>query len=191
VRVPQLRRIVAVAALGAALFVGYAATPAHAAPSQAVDPKDAVAAITKDVDQVSAATAAGYATASAEAGAPASPQVTTLSLSCWTWTVGVKGTNIFGSTLWKYFQEIYWCRDGYRVWYPSVIRRWGETYWPGWSYKGVISRWSYGGGGYTYWTVGSQGHFCLISYFDCVQDKYPWVEQTVRGNGYNTWRYGG
>jgi len=179
------------AAIGSALFVAFVTTPAHAETRQTIDPKDAVAAITQEIDQVNPASATGYAAARTEAGTPLSADVTTLSLSCWTWTVGVKGTNIWGSTLWKYFQEIYWCRDGYRVWYTSVVRRWGETYWPGWSYKGVINRWSYGGSGYTYWTVGSQGHFCFVSYFDCVQDKYPWVEQTVRGSGYNTWRYGG
>lgn len=193
VRVPKVARLTTVTVVAAAFFVALAAPPAHADSSKAVDRAAEVAQVVGDIDAVAPVSAAEYAVAREAVGAPLSQQdqASVLALSCWTWTVSVRATNIFGSTLWRYFQRIYWCRDGYRVWYPSVQRRWGEVYWPGWEYKGVIDRWSYGGHGYTYWTVGSQSHFCLIAYFSCVQNRYPWLEQTVRGSGYNTWRYGG
>lgn len=193
-RVPQLRRVAAMAAIGVVFAVAFNASPAHAdATSTDALTEASVATVETGVSATTSVSAADYTSALASAGTTLSTeqQASLASLSCWTWTVWRYAKNLIGSTLWKYFQKIYWCRNGYRVYYPSVQRRWGEVYWPGWSYKGVISRWSYGGSGYTYWQVGSQAHFCLIQYFSCVQNRYPWVEQIVRGNGYNTYTTGG
>jgi len=100
------------------------------------------------------------------------------------------GTNIFGMKLWSYFQKIDWCYNGSTI--TSKTRtRWGETHFPGWSWKGHIGNSTSGGVGSTYFRAWTQGHFCLVEYFSCVQNAYPWIDMTVRGNGTWSWSAGG
>ena len=109
---------------------------------------------------------------------------------CWWARVRRYATNIFGSTLWAYFQRIDWCSNGSSITSHSRTR-WGETYWPGWSWKGNIGSTQGGGNGSTYYRSWTQGHFCLISYFSCVQDRYPWIDMTVNRSGGWSWSAGG
>jgi hypothetical protein len=131
------------------------------------------------------------------AGAPADVSVdqlaeteALLASGCWWAQVWRSGKNLFGSTLWKYFQRIEWCSNGSYITSKTRIR-WGETYFPGWSFKGHIGSTTGGGVGYTYYRARTQGHFCLISYFSCVQDAYPWIDMTVYRNGTYSWSTGG
>lgn len=96
------------------------------------------------------------------------------------------GKNLLGMKLWSYFQKIDWCYNGSTI--TSRTRtRWGETHFPGWSWKGHIGSSTSGGVGSTFYRAWTQGHFCLVEYFSCVQNAYPWIDMTVRGNG--TWSY--
>jgi len=109
---------------------------------------------------------------------------------CWWARVQRWATNIFGSKLWAYFQRIDWCSNGSYITSHSRTR-WGETYWPGWSWKGNIGSTQGGGNGSTFYRSWTQGHFCLISYFSCVQDRYPWIDMTVYRSGGWSWSAGG
>jgi hypothetical protein len=110
---------------------------------------------------------------------------------CWTWTPYLLAENVFGGDLWKYFHRVDWCQNGSVITSTTYFRAWGETYYPGWNWKGVQSTWSSGGTGYTRWTKGSQGKFCLVEYFSCVQERWPWIETNVYGNGSYSWSHGG
>ena len=121
---------------------------------------------------------------------PAGSGDTVAAAACRYVTVSRWAENVFGSTLWKYFQRIDWCYNGSSV--TSVSRRrWGETYWPGWSFKGHTGNQTSGGVGWTGYQAWTQGHFCLASYFDCVQDRYPWIDITVWRNGTYNYSTGG
>ena len=102
----------------------------------------------------------------------------------------VSGHNIFGWKLWTYVRWVYWCWNGSYLTYVAS-RAWGETHMVGWAYKGTIDSWSIGGKNYTYYRVWSQGHFCLVEYFSCIQNKYPWIDVTVYPGGGWRWSYGG
>lgn len=96
------------------------------------------------------------------------------------------GNNIFGMRLWTYYQRIEWCYSNGLI--TSVTRlRWGEVSMPGWSFKGHTSSTTSGGKGSTSYRARTHGHFCLVEYFSCIQNAYPWIDMTVRGNG--TWSY--
>ena len=100
------------------------------------------------------------------------------------------GKNLFGMTLWSYYQRIEWCANSSYITSRTRIR-WGETSFPGWSFKGHTGSTTGGGVGYTYFRARTQGHFCLIQYFSCVQNAYPWIDMTVRRNGTYTYSTGG
>ena len=102
----------------------------------------------------------------------------------------VSARNILGWRLFTYVRWVYWCWNGSYLTYVGT-RPWGEVHIPGWSYKGTIGSWSIGGRGYTYYRVWSQGHFCLVEYFSCVQNSYPWIDVTVYPGGGWRWSYGG
>jgi hypothetical protein len=200
-----MRHLKWVAALACAVAV---AVPAASAAPAKKPPADASAVAIVDTNVVAAGTNVAAAPAvpagadvetsgAAPDASTASPGVvpdsvdSTASSGCWYgFTVQRYATNIFGSKLWAYFQRIDWCGDGYYVtWHQRY--RWGETYWPGWSFKGHIGNSVSGGNWYHWYTAWTQGHFCLISYLSCVQDRYPWVSMTVYGGGGYTWSTGG
>ena len=103
----------------------------------------------------------------------------------------VSGHNIFGWRLFTYVRWVYWCWNGSYLTYLAS-RAWGEVHMPGWSFRGTLNNsWSIGGRGYTYYRVWSQGHFCLVEYFSCVQNSYPWIDVTVYPGGGWRWSHGG
>lgn len=103
----------------------------------------------------------------------------------------VSGRNIFGWRLFTYVRWVYWCWNGSYLTYVAS-RAWGEVHMAGWSFRGTLNNsWSIGGKGYTYYRVWSQGHFCLIQYFSCVQNSYPWIDVTVYPGGGWRWSHGG
>jgi hypothetical protein len=102
----------------------------------------------------------------------------------------VSGYNILGWRLWSYVRSVYWCWSGSYLTYVSS-RAWGEVHIFGWAFKGTIGSWSIGGSRYTYYRVWSQGHFCLVEYFSCIQNVYPWIDVTVYPGGGWRWSRGG
>jgi hypothetical protein len=102
---------------------------------------------------------------------------------CWSWTPAEKGTNVFGGTVWQYNQGLYWCGNGSWITYRAASNNYPSALGIGWDFKGNGSYWNQGGEGYNLWTHWNQGHFCLASYFGCVQNSYPWIQSTVYANG--------
>lgn len=102
----------------------------------------------------------------------------------------VSGHNIFGWRLFTYVRWVYWCWNGSYLTYVGT-RAWGEVHMVGWAFKGTIGSWSIGGKNYTYYRVWSQGRFCLVEYFSCVQNSYPWIDVTVYPGGGWRWSHGG
>ena len=100
------------------------------------------------------------------------------------------GKNLLGMTLWTYYQRIEWCANASAITSRTRIR-WGEVSMVGWSFKGHIGSTTGGGPGYTYYRARTQGHFCLIQYFSCVQNAYPWIDMTVHRNGTYSYTAGG
>ncbi len=90
-------------------------------------------------------------------------------------------TNFFGSKIWQYNDTHTWCGDGtyitytYEYTYPSNTNL-------GWSYKGDTKSPQYGVG-YNVWSENMTGHFCLASYFNCVENSYPTISFEVGGGG--------
>lgn len=96
----------------------------------------------------------------------------------------VYGKNALGQRLWGYFQKIVWSYDGLKI--TSVTRtRWGEVYALFWSFDGHIGNSEQGGVGQWSYRAWTQGAFklCLGGNIGCIQYKYPWIDQTVYGNG--------
>ncbi|MBN6054248.1 hypothetical protein JYK22_20065, partial [Nonomuraea sp. RK-328] len=114
-----------------------------------------------------------------------------LASSCRTYTGWRGGKNGFGQFTWKYFQKMGWCYNGFRVTSAYWYVRWGETYLPGWTFRGHKQFVSGGGAGSTHWRRWTQGNFCLVPALGCVQEKNPWLDMTVYGNGGYAFSSGG
>lgn len=101
---------------------------------------------------------------------------------CKTTTTSFCGKSVWNVKLWCYFQKINWCYDGLKVTSKSRTR-WGEVYYPFWSYSNVGNSESGGVGSWSYraWTQG-EFKYCVSTY-GCIQYAYPWIDQTVYGNG--------
>jgi hypothetical protein len=110
---------------------------------------------------------------------------------CWSWTPWVAGYDLFGIKVWQYNQGLYWCGNGSWITYRAAAHDYPSNTFLGWSFEGNLGYWNIGGTGYNLWEHWNQGHFCLISYFSCVQNSYPWIDSKVYANGYGTARFGG
>ncbi len=101
---------------------------------------------------------------------------------CWYYTDWRKQKNIFGSTLWTFNVQPNWCGNG--SWISSAYNNtWADVSFPGWSYKGLTQSTNRYGAGWNVYENIRQGHFCLASYFDCVQNTYPYVDVEVGAGG--------
>ena len=100
---------------------------------------------------------------------------------CKGYTLGIKGSNYAGVMLWKYSWTINWCYNGTTI---TSVQKY-RTVWVNWSwnFRRDISDDSSGGVGQTSYSHYGQGEFCFINVGVCVAYSYPWVSQTVRGNG--------
>jgi hypothetical protein len=110
--------------------------------------------------------------------------------SCREATWRVSGHNLLGWRLWSYVRWVRWCWSGSTLTSVST-RAWGEVHMVGWAFRGTISSWSAGGAGRGSYRVWSQGHFCLVEYFSCIQNVYPWIDVTVLPGGGWRWSWGG
>ena len=113
-----------------------------------------------------------------------------LAESCREGTWRVTAHNIFGWRIFSYVRWVRWCWSGSLLTSVST-RAWGEVFLPGWSFRGTIGSWTSGGPGRTSYRVWSQGHFCLVEYFSCIANSYPWIDVTVYPGGGWRWSWGG
>lgn len=101
---------------------------------------------------------------------------------CRTYTLGAQMLNILGNVIWKYTQSIDWCYNGTSI--TSKSRNdWANVYIFGWTYKGRQSLSESGGVGQSSYHSFAQGWFCMLDVGTCIWNFYPWVDQTVYGNG--------
>jgi len=129
-------------------------------------------------------------TAPATAVATATGVARVVASSCKTVTFSAYYRNVVGWNLWGYFHRITWCWSGSTI--TSVSRRvWAEVYIPGWSFKQNVGFQSSGGRGHAYYSAWTQGHFCLVEFFSCVVNRYPWIDVTVYAGGRYTHGVGG
>ena len=105
--------------------------------------------------------------------------------------VSVTEYNIIHIKLFTYYQKIEWCYNGSVVLSHSRYV-WGTVSYPWWEYKGTILSEQHGGNYYSYYSSYVKGHFvyCPIK-LSCIQNKYPWISMTVRGNGSWSYSWGG
>ncbi len=103
---------------------------------------------------------------------------------CWYATTSRSAENILGMRLFTYSQRIDWCGSGAggRITQVSKTRPVNVNA-PGWAFERHIENSNTGGAGSASFRGYTQGHFCLIAYFNCVQNKYPWIDMTVYPNG--------
>ena len=109
--------------------------------------------------------------------------------ACKGYTLGRKGYSAQNIHIWTYSWTINWCYNGSTV--TSVSK--SRTVWVNstWSFRGEIYESQSGGVGSTSYSHYAQGDFCLFDVGVCVFHSYPWVDQTVRGNGTYTGSAGG
>ncbi len=88
--------------------------------------------------------------------------------------------------MWQYNQGPYWCGNGSWITYRAASNNYPSSLDIGWSFSGNMGYWNQGGEGYNRWVHWNQGHFCLASYFSCVQNSYPWIQSTAYANGSGT-----
>lgn len=174
-------RIVCAVAASVAVAVA-AAGPAAAAPKKA-PPSDRMTA------SVGASVSLAGSTATVEAELLDSFASAASASSCREATWEVYGKNLLGWKLWSYYRWIRWCWSGGLL--TSVSRnRWGQTHMVGWAWKGHLGQTASGGVGKSSYRTWTQGHFCLVEYFSCIQNVYPWMDVTVNAGGGWSWRYG-
>jgi hypothetical protein len=101
---------------------------------------------------------------------------------CNTRTDGIDMYSLVGLHLWRYAWNIQWCYNGSTI---TSLSKWRTVlvYVPGWSFLGDIYETSDGGVGRGWYRHFAQGDMCFIQFYTCVQHVYPWVDQTVWGNG--------
>jgi hypothetical protein len=192
--------IAAVTALGVGLFTA----PASAATATASDPslssatitdagatndtgtRDTTAVIT-DTTIVSSGvikgspvqTSAALEAARAQAAGVDAADVTAIanSTTCWYWNTQVYYKNILGLVILRMHVQPNWCTTGYWLVSPVYTNTWATINVPGWSFS--YTGWHKYGAGWNLYLVHRDGHFCLVQYFSCVQNKYPWIEDEV------------
>jgi len=113
----------------------------------------------------------------------------TAASGCKGYTLGRNGYSAAGIKIWTYSWTINWCYNGSTITSVSKYR----TIWANgtWSFRGDISDNQSGGVGKTSYSHYAQGDFCLFDVGVCVGHSYPWVNQTVYGNGTYTGSAGG
>lgn len=127
------------------------------------------------IGRASSATAVPGAESGANTAAATSP--------CWYVDPYEYIDGITGNNLAHFYLYMYWCGNGHTITSHQTAQPTGTVQAAGWSYKGIIGHSNAGGTGGTYWQEYYQGSFCLISYFGCVQNWYPWLRLTAYPNG--------
>ncbi len=108
-------------------------------------------------------------------------------VACWAWDAWQSGSNVFGNTLWKTHHRVNWCGDWSWIRDHAYVDRWGETFFPGWGDKGIEQQGERYGVNWNQYNSWTQRKFCLVQYFDCVQEAHPYANVTVWPNGAGNW----
>lgn len=95
--------------------------------------------------------------------------------------------NPFGMSLFRYYQQVSWCSNGFSI-YSWSRDRWPELSGPGWRFDGHIG--SSLGGSPTQKNAWTQGSFSWCGFGYC-DNNVPWVSLTVRVDGSYGWSVGG
>jgi hypothetical protein len=94
------------------------------------------------------------------------------------------GTNVFGQTVWKIWNHTHWC---FNNWTVTSVTGWTDVFTaPGWSAQNKTWGWSWWNQPSTARTA-AKTHFCLVSYFGCIQSADPVVNTWVNGAGNWSW----
>lgn len=89
-------------------------------------------------------------------------------------------TDVFGATVWKIWNHTHWC---YSNWQVTSVTGWTDVFTgPGWSSSNITWGWGWWSQPATARST-SHAHFCLASYFGCVQTADPNVNTWVNGAG--------
>lgn len=97
--------------------------------------------------------------------------------------VGYEMYSAVGIKLWGYYQRIDWCFNGTVV-TSKTRNRSVSVFAPFWSFTRHIGNLEQGGVNQSYYRAWTQGEFKFcVSDQGCIQYVYPWIDQTVRGNG--------
>ena len=73
---------------------------------------------------------------------------------------------------------------------PHAHQTWADVNVPGWSCEHT-GGWTKYGSGWNVYLTHQEGHFCAASYFGCVQNKYPWIEDDVGPGGGTQYMHSG
>ncbi|MBI4672820.1 MAG: hypothetical protein HY741_14270 [Chloroflexi bacterium] len=115
------------------------------------------------------------------------PESTT---SCAWRQVGYEMYSAVGIKLWGYYQRIDWCYNGTVV-TSKTRNRSVSVIAPFWSFTKHTGNLEQGGVNQSYYRAWTQGEFKFcVSSQGCIQYVYPWIDQTVRGNGTATGKAG-
>lgn len=109
-------------------------------------------------------------------------EVTNAATVCGSFTNTIAGVNKYGAAIFTYNQRLYRCYNGSTVTNISGTR-WSEVYFNNWTCSQYATSSSGGNGqaSYNYWGKAkctSKDIFGTI-----IQTAYPWVDQTIYGNG--------
>jgi hypothetical protein len=115
---------------------------------------------------------------------PEAADAVALASGCKGYTLGRKGYSGIGVHIWTSSWTINWCYNGTTITsisqYPTV---WANYYWRFVRHTANTPSNPSGGIGKTSYSHYAQGEFCFFQTYSCLSYSYPWVNQTVRGNG--------
>lgn len=104
---------------------------------------------------------------------------------CWTITKTVSYKNYYGTILWSWNQRGDWCGNG-----STITSTLGVSWWPVvradyWQVNSNYNHWTSGGVGHSYWRSFAQAEFkwCPPG-FGCQNYRYPYIDMTMRPNGW-------
>jgi hypothetical protein len=98
--------------------------------------------------------------------------------------------NALGGKVLSFYQEVHWCWNRHKI-TRATRRAWGEERGLGWDFKGVTRRERDVGRRRRWIRFFAQGKFKLCGGGFCIQNKSPFIFQTIfRGGGYRV-RTGG
>lgn len=186
----RITRRLAVAAATAGLASALVAPMANAAPPTGQNEAARMVSVEEGSAPVKAIDKTTYLSGAKQAGVDISTtqrEAIMAATSCWSWDAWRSGKNLLGNTLWKAHHVVNWCGDGTWVRSHAYTSRWGETIFPGWNYKGVEQSGQRYGVNWNQYNSWSQFKFCLVEYFNCVQEAHPYHNTTVLPNGAGRW----
>lgn len=115
-----------------------------------------------------------------------------VSAACSSKTASTSMNNALGVKVLTYSQTVNWCYDGKKI-LSSSYSTLGKVVIPvnlplTWLYDKSTLIYEFGGKGQSSYKVKTSGHFGLNFMGVVVQDRYPWIDQTVTATGGYSYR---